>query len=75
MADQPHPSAIWCAFSDMENDIADVWRWSQVFHALGTCGTSYSPEALAPIADAVSDLHRRLQAKWDYAADLARLPL
>ncbi|KQP51488.1 hypothetical protein ASF39_10780 [Methylobacterium sp. Leaf108] len=72
MAQQPTTETVWSALSDIEDDVANVKRWSQVLYAMGASSSSYDPEALSVIAGAVDALAERLQARWDHAMGLAR---
>ncbi|KQT16164.1 hypothetical protein ASG40_18155 [Methylobacterium sp. Leaf399] len=72
MAQQSTTETVWSALIDIEDDVANVRRWSQVLYAMGASGSSVDPEALSVIAGAVDALAERLQARWDHAMGLAR---
>lgn len=63
------PKVLVPSFVAMEGDIHDIERWGQVLAHLSVSPNLIGPEALHPIACAVTAMGRRLatayQAAWD----------
>ncbi|TXN81955.1 hypothetical protein [Methylobacterium sp. WL8] len=56
----------------MEDEVADVGRWSEVIRDLGTGDGEVSQAGLFAIGGVMIELSKRLEARWRAAFDAAK---